>query len=191
MILIRLLALLLAASVTFAAPATAGPLVSASALLGAQVVTSSGSDIGHLTDLAVDLGGSQVLYAMVYSDGDSLTGEQVYGVPLASLRRGLQEDTLVLTDRPEAQPPAGEQAATVRATELIGKDVDGRRGARAGEIADLAVDLATGRIEHVLFRPGDAETFRLHLPLSAFEFPAAGNAVLAAAIGDESSSRGK
>jgi sporulation protein YlmC with PRC-barrel domain len=187
------MAVLFAALGAFAVPATAAPTVSASALLGAEVVTPSGSEVGYITDLAVDLQESAVLYAMVYADGGAATGEKVYGVPLAALRPGVQRDQLVLREGADGPRPAGEKARMIRASELLGKDVELPHGARAGEIADLAVDLATGRVHHAVYRPEDAKHFRLNLPLSAFNFPAlGGNAVLAAAIEDrESSSRGQ
>lgn len=68
--------------------------------------------------------------------------------------------------------PKGERL--VRASELIGKNVDDRQGANAGEIEDLVVNLASERIRYVVLdfdKAWSPDDKLVTLPLGAFNFP--------------------
>jgi len=80
-------------------------------------------------------------------------------------------DRYFKSDTAKAAPGS---ARMVRASELIGKNVDDRSGKDAGEIEDLAVNMSSGRVAFAVldfdkaWSPGDKV---LPLPLSAFAFP--------------------
>lgn len=177
----------------FGVPAgsAAGPSVSASRLLGAEVVDRTGEDLGAITDLAVDLSAGVVRYAMVRSDGSTVTGppsdppgEKVFGIRLQALRPGLQRGQLVLRDREEsASSGASADGRMMRASTLIGLPVVLRDGRRLGDIVDLGVDLDTGEVLHAAIEVKAPGAQRLTLPLAGLRFPGAGaKAVLEAAV---------
>ena len=154
-----------------AVPAAAtAQVLSASKLIGAAVRDQRGNDLGHIADLAIDVGRAHIAYVMLYANGSALTGAQVYGVAPQSLRPALRRGALVL-DR-AATAPRVDSARLLRATDLLGKDVGNAAGARVGDIVDLAVRLDTGHIVHAVLQTREGPV--RELPLEAFSFPADG-----------------
>ena len=65
-------------------------------------------------------------------------------------------------------------AKMVRATELIGKDVDDRSGKDAGEIEDIVVNMNSGRVSYAVLdfdKAWSPDDKLLPMPLTAFSFP--------------------
>jgi sporulation protein YlmC with PRC-barrel domain len=166
----------------------AAQIVSASKLIGAAVVSEE-EQLGHITDLAIDIRSAQVRYAILYAGPRSNLGEQVFAVALQDLRPGLRQDYLAL--QPAAAPPAPPQGTErmARASELIGRNVANVRGEDVGAIQDLGVDLESSRVAFAVLelqargRPSGVlaqdEGPLKRLPLAAFDFPPlGGDAVL-------------
>lgn len=62
----------------------------------------------------------------------------------------------------------------IRATELIGKDVDDRSGKDAGEIEDVVVNMNSGRVSYAVLdfdKAWSPDDKLLPMPLTAFTFP--------------------
>ena len=162
--------------------------VSASGLLGARVADEQGERLGTIRDLAVDVDAGMVRYAILEQSETSTQERQFKAVPMTALRPGLARDQLIL-DR--AQPPSqanlpsrpgpapADDPQVVRASTILGMDIDHPSGADYGVIHDLIVELRDGRVLHAEVRLDAANPVRREVPLSALRFPPAeGRAIL-------------
>lgn len=80
-------------------------------------------------------------------------------------------DRYFKTDTAKAAPRS---AKMVRATELIGKDVDDRRGKDAGEIEEVVVNMNSGRVSYAVLdfdKAWSPDDKLVPMPLTAFTFP--------------------
>jgi sporulation protein YlmC with PRC-barrel domain len=80
-------------------------------------------------------------------------------------------DRYFKTDTAKAAPRS---ARMVRASELIGKNVDDRSGKDAGEIEDIVVNMNNGRVSYAVLdfdKAWSPDDKLLPLPLTAFSFP--------------------
>ena len=154
--------------------------IRASEMIGKTVSGADGNTVGEIRDLVINMKSGDVRYAMLEFDPGFFKSEKVFAVPLrdltlagdgnglryASVKREQLEKTAVskadwqkaLDNRRYVDgldrnfgfsPPTGE-ARSIRATKLLGKDVDNRRGDGIGEIQDLVVDLDTGKVGYAV-----------------------------------------
>lgn len=172
--MVRLLASI-AVVLSLAPQAMQAQTVSASRLLGAVVLASEEEQLGHITDLAIDLTDSRVRYAIVRAAPAASVGK-VQGIALEALRPGLLRDRLLLV-RELAPPPPNGNERMIRASTLIGREVRSERGEELGPIRDLAVDLDNGQVRYALLEPPgyrarEVPLESLHIP------PLGGDAIL-------------
>lgn len=186
--------------------AQAGLDVRASKLIGTDIWTTGGENIGKARDLIVDLGTEQVAYVVVSHGGALGVGSRQYGFPMRLFKPGGDDGRLVLdVDREKlanapgfdrsrwfdltdsryrreveryfgpngtAIPQAGEQIA--RASELIGKKVNDRQGAKAGKIEDLVINPKTARVRYIVLdadKVWSPDARLVALPVGAFRVP--------------------
>jgi len=74
----------------------------------------------------------------------------------------------------ETAKAAPRSAKMIRATELIGKDVNDRSGKDAGEIEDVVVNMSNGRVSYAVLdfdKAWSPDDKLLPVPLTAFTFP--------------------
>ena len=171
----------------------------ASDVIGKSVRNSQGNNVGQIEDLIVDMNSGQVRYAVLAFDPGILSGEKLFAVPTTMLRMANDRDDLVYdvsrdkleratVDRSEwkqlsdedrvarvdkawglARPGAGAHAK--RASDLLGKDVNGPSGEKIGEIEDLVVNMAQQKVHYAVmeFDPGWTSPERRYVfPLRSF-----------------------
>jgi sporulation protein YlmC with PRC-barrel domain len=177
--------------------------VRGSKLIGTEVKNAEGENLGEIKDLIVDVGDSRVRYAVLSFGGIAGIGDKLFAYPISAFKPSSDGDKLVLNvskDRLKNAPgfdkdkwpdwtdnryrgdvdkyfkattaKAGERL--VRASQLIGKNVEDRKGANAGEIKDIVVSLSDGRIPYVVLdfdKSWSPDDKLLPLPLSALKFP--------------------
>ena len=73
--------------------------------------------------------------------------------PTAALAEGMQNERQG-TVMQESQSQAALGAQEVRASELLGMDVENREGEQIGEIQDLVIDRASGKVEYAALQHG-------------------------------------
>lgn len=179
--------------------------VRASQLLGRTISNAGGETLGEFQDLLFDPQTRQVPYAVLSLGGVLGVGEKLYAYPMSALdMRGRDQLVLAMDPEKMKRAPGftrdrwpgpadayfeeverffGDRAAggappgrrLMRATELIGKDVDDRSGGDAGEIQDLVIDLGRRRISYAVLdfdKAWSADNKLLPLPMSALRFPA-------------------
>lgn len=128
-------------------------------LTGTSVVNRRGEPLGELRELILDLRTGRVHAAVLEFGGVLGVGGNRYAVH--ARRLAPQGDKLVLdADRETLQDAAGFEnsrwppmeaslrSGLTRARELIGREVLDRRDQEAGEVKDVVVNLADGRIRH-------------------------------------------
>ena len=179
--------------------------VRASQLLGRTIRNAKGETLGEFKDLLLDAGTRQVHYAVLSLGGMLGVGEKLYAYPMTALgMRGGDELVLAMDPEQMKRAPGfardrwpgsgdayfdeverffGSTAAKkaqpggplMRATELIGKNVDDRDGRNAGEIQDLVIDLGRRQISYAVLdfdKAWSPDNKLLPLPMSALRFPA-------------------
>ncbi|HEY0845025.1 MAG TPA: PRC-barrel domain-containing protein [Noviherbaspirillum sp.] len=186
--------------------ALGGPDMRASRLLGADIRTTGGENVGKLQDLIVDVTSGRVHYAVLSYDDTPGANDKLFVFPIGTFKPAGGADQLVLDidkDKLGKAPrfdrkrwpdlsnkrfhqeierhfgagaaqamPRGQRLA--RASELIGRHVDDRAGARAGEIEDLVVNPVSERLRYVVLDMDKAwsrDDMLVTLPLGAFRFP--------------------
>jgi hypothetical protein len=147
-------------------PASRGPLSSASALIGAEVLDAEGRNLGRVTDLVIDAAAPSVRYAVLLRSAPT-AGEGRRAVPLAALRPGLGRQLVLAPPEGSAATGGGPTGELVRASALIGRAVEVPGQGRIGRIADVLVELETAEAPYALVRlEGDDEPRRA-VPLDA------------------------
>lgn len=203
----RALCCLLALAAASAAAADDSFEAAASKLLGKAVIDPAREDLGRVAELVVDTRNERVRYAVLSPGGWFGGGERRFAVPLRSLTPAPYNGRLMLDrprERMRAAPgfdaaawpvwddeywsgvdlwyggDAGDLPASprlARVTGLLGREVVDRKGVDAGEIRDLAINLASRRVLYVALDQGGESPMRL--PLRLFLVPADGaNVVL-------------
>jgi sporulation protein YlmC with PRC-barrel domain len=167
----------------------------ASALIGTHVVNSQGEELGEIKDVVINLNGGKVHAAVLEFGGVLGMGEKNYAFPIGQLKPAKEKDKLVLNVDKEklknaqgfakGQWPAmddeywgriGSQGAgagatkaqklkLVRSSEMIGKDLQGKKGEDVGEIKDLTLSLKDGSVKNVMVDLDDGG--QTMLPVSA------------------------
>jgi sporulation protein YlmC with PRC-barrel domain len=175
----------------------------ASKLIGKDVKNAAGESLGEIKDLMVDLKGERVHYAVLGFGGALGLGDKLFAYPVSAFRAGAGNDDLVLNvskeklkdapgfdkdhwpawgsdqyrrdvDRYHGNKAGSASAQLMRASKLIGKNVDDRAGKDAGEIKDLVVNLGTGRVRYAVLEFDKAWSLNdklVALPMRAFTIP--------------------
>ena len=146
----------------------------ASELIGKDVTNPQGEDLGEIKDLVIDLQSGKVHSAVLEFGGFLGMGEKQYAFPVSELKPAKDHDKLLLNvDKDKLKSAQGFEenewpamndeywtrvggkasaqggAHLIRASELMGKNIQDKSGKDAGEIEDAMVDLNTGRITNV------------------------------------------
>lgn len=157
----------------------------ASRLEGMQVVNSKGEDIGDINEIVIDLNSGRVHAAVIGFGGFLGVGEENYAFAMSDLSPGKNPGQVVMNVDKQAlenrdgfsksQWPGmddeywgrvgGKQAAAggsqaqkvnlVRASELIGKNVQDKSGEQVGELRDVVVGLQNGEVKSFVVGVGD------------------------------------
>jgi sporulation protein YlmC with PRC-barrel domain len=177
--------------------------VRASKLIDTEVKNVQGENLGEIEDLVIDLGDRRVHYAVLSFGGAAGIGDKLFAYPITAFKPSTDGDKLVLNvskDRLKNAPgfdkdkwpdwadnryrgevdkyfqaksaKSGERM--VRASQLIGKNVEDSKGANAGEIEDIIVTTSDGRIPYLVLdfdKSWSPDDKLLPLPLTAFAFP--------------------
>lgn len=148
-------------------------------LIGTQLKDPVGAILGEVKDLMIDLGSGNVAAVVVAFDPKVRQEKGWAAIPRESVRyqSGGYVATFNLNDmRPEAQAQAerkryeAAQAAAItvdrdeRVSQLIGRRIMDANAKPAGDVADLLVDPASGRITQILVDAGGTPS-ALTLPL--------------------------
>jgi sporulation protein YlmC with PRC-barrel domain len=174
----------------------------ASNLIGQNVKSPQGNSLGEINDLVVDMNTGKVRYAILAFDPGIFSGERLFAVPTNELKFGSGKNEIVYNMTRERLERAGverrnwpnalrdrnylagldrtygivqpsQDRRAFSASELLGKDVNGRQGDEIGEIRDLVVDMNGQRVHYAVlaFDPSWAAPEKLYaFPLSAFTF---------------------
>jgi sporulation protein YlmC with PRC-barrel domain len=151
----------------------------ASHLIGKDVKSPQGKNLGKLEDLIVDMNTGQVRYSILSFDPGIFSGERLFAVPTAELRLSADKDELVynmtrerlekaqidknrwpgvLRDRDYVAgldrayglvQPSNDRRA-YSAKELVGKDVNNRQGNDIGEIKDLVINMNAQTVHYAV-----------------------------------------
>ena len=149
--------------------------MSAKRLIGTDIVDARGKDMGEIKDVVLNLDSSRVHAAVLEFGGFLGIGDKHYAFPISELRAAKDNDKLALNvDKQRLEKEKGfdkdkwpdmsdeywgrigkEQKAAgkmnlVRASKLIGRDVQDANGKDVGEIKDVILSSDRGRIEHVV-----------------------------------------
>jgi sporulation protein YlmC with PRC-barrel domain len=174
----------------------------ASNLIGQNVKSPQGKSLGAITDLIVDMNTGKVRYAMLSFDPGIFSRERLFAVPTNELKWGPGKNDVVYNMTRERLENAGvekrdwpnavrnrdylagldrtyrivqpsQDRGAFSASELLGKDVNGRQGEEIGEIRDLVMDMNGQRVHYAVFAFDPSWTAPEKLfafPLSAFTF---------------------
>lgn len=181
--------------------------VRASRLIGMNVYNLQGRKLGDVNDLVIDVSGQQVHYAVLGIGGVLGMGEKLFALPMRALQvqgdrvlADLSEERLKLApsferkrwpdwNNPRQTEPIerfhgsggavgrGTGARLVRASEILGRDINDTQGGDAGEIEDLVIDLGEGRVRYAVVdfdRAWSPDDKLLALPLETLSLPASG-----------------
>ncbi len=177
----------------------------ASTLIGKDVKNSKGESLGEIKDLIIDVTNERVYYAVLEFGGFLGLGEKLFAYPVRVFKQAADGDDLILNidqaklkaapgfardnwpdwmsyrskvDRYYGQTVALKAMPNQklrRASELIGKDVNDRRGEDVGEIEDIVVNMGNGRIHYAVLdfdKSWNLDDKLLAVPMRAFTFPA-------------------
>lgn len=176
----------------------------ASKLIDKSVRGTDGKNIGQIRDLVVNMNTGDVRYAMLEFDPGIFKAEQLFAVPTKELRLAADGDDLSYNmskerlerasvnksewkaalkdrryidqvDKAYGVTQPSRDARAFRASELIGKDVMSRDGKDIGDIKDLVINMAAGKVHYaaLAFDPSLASPEELYaFPLKAFNLTA-------------------
>ena len=176
--------------------------VRASELIGKNVRGSEKKDVGQIKDLIINVNTGDVRYALLEFDPGFLKSEKLFAVPINALTMAADRKTMVYqamsreklekasVDKPDwqkavdnqryidgldrnygFQPPSG-TARSLRATKLIGKDVNSRAENGIGEIKELVINMGAAKVDYAVlaFDPSWVSREKLFaFPLTAFK----------------------
>ena len=157
-----------------------GSTLAVSKLQDMKVVGRKGEDIGQVSDVVLNLANRRVHAVVVESGGTFGIGGDNYAFPMKDFTRGKESDQLVLNvtkqqlenkrgfaksqwpgmnekywsevDRTGAAGATARSGGTnlVRASELEGKQVQGKGGEEVGELKDVTIGLNDGHLRNVV-----------------------------------------
>jgi len=182
--------LILALSAALAAPlcasAAAPPLFSASNLVGARIVDARGAAVGELRDLAIDVSRATVAYAIVDFHGAGVQNVGLRSVPLDAFRSGLARGKLSLDPSQyldwNSQIRTRPFAEVLRASTLLGMEVDRANGRDYGTLRDVLLEFPGGRVREADLAPARANAPVREVPFAALRFPRTANAAVLARL---------
>jgi sporulation protein YlmC with PRC-barrel domain len=151
----------------------------ASKLIGGEVYNPQGEKLGKIEDLILDTRNQRVHYAILSFGGMMGIGDKLFAYPVEMLRRTGDNDNLILNvDKAKLEKAPGFESSKwpdwhkdtyrrgvdryfnvdrgkgevtlVRASKLIGLNVDDRDKHHAGEVEDVVVSLGDGHIPFVV-----------------------------------------
>ena len=175
--------------------------IRASVVVGKDVNDASGKDIGKVKDLIVDVNTGDVRYAVLEFDPGFFKSDKLFAVPLKSFGFTTDDKPLTLKTYQKAElekagvdkkdwetavdnrryvegldknygykPPHGAVEA-MRASKILGKDVNNRAGKDIGDVKDLVLDMGANKVRYAVlaFDPSWFTGEKLFaFPLSAF-----------------------
>jgi len=173
-----------------------------SKMIGSRILGSDDRKIGELKDLIVDLTTAKVRYALLEFDPGFFRADKLFAVPIMALGLKSDGKTLTYRELSHEQlmhaavdkkdwtitvdnsryvsaldedwgfkPPAGTDYS-IRASKVIGRDVDSRSGKGIGKVKDLVVDMRAGEVRYAVlsFDPSWFSRAKLFaFPLTAFK----------------------
>lgn len=179
--------------------------VRASDLIGKSVQGSEKKSVGEIKDLIINVNTGDVRYALLEFDPGFLKSEKLFAVPINALTMGADHKSLSYQNMSREkleragvdkadwkkaidnqryvdgldktygfQPPA-DTARSVRASKLIGKDVNSRAGKGIGEIKELVIDMGAAKVHYAVlaFDPSWVSREKLFaFPLTAIKMTA-------------------
>lgn len=148
------------------------PAMKASELIGMEIRNPDTGDTGRIDDLVVDVANSRVHFVTLDMPGSLVTQ------PLAALE--LRRGGAVVNPASDWRFAAPKGIALMRASSLVGSEVESVAGGPLGTIADLAVDPVSGAIAFATVRLKEDPQRLLDVPLDAFKLSARGGAAAAA-----------
>jgi sporulation protein YlmC with PRC-barrel domain len=151
----------------------------ASELIGQDVKSPQGKNLGEISDLIIDMNSEKVRYAILAFDPGIFSGERLFAVPTTELKWGKEKNEIVYDmkrerlekasveksrwpdaardrdylgnlDRAYGIAQPSQNRRAFRAGELLGKDVNGRQGEEIGEIRDLVIDMNAQRVHYAV-----------------------------------------
>lgn len=173
----------------------------ASKLMGMNVRGADGKNIGEISDMIVNLSTGDVRYAVFEYDPSIMKAEKVFAVPVQDMDlsadgkfvtyKSMARDQLDRAsmdkkdwqrslanreifediDRTYGYQGNMKNARLVRASDVVGMDVNGRDGKDIGDIKELVIDMAAGKVRYAVleFDPGWFKSEKLYaFPLSSF-----------------------
>jgi sporulation protein YlmC with PRC-barrel domain len=154
----------------------------ASELLGKEVASSKGKELGKIEDLIVDPKGGTIPHVVLSFGGVARLGDKLFVFPVNAFVRDENRDRIVVdVERYQLSESRGFDRSNWpfdpplrRASELRGAHVKDNAGHPVGEIEDLILNLGTGKVKEVVLaqngRKGPEP--KEMLPLNAFAIPA-------------------
>lgn len=153
----------------------------ASKLVGANVQSPKGEDLGSVQDLIVNADDGKVDYAIIAFGGTLGFGEKLFAYPMERLRPATTDSDLILNAskqemekapgfdrstwptwgsggyRGEVEKHFGKTAKAggnlVRISEIMSKNVADRAGNEVGQIEDVVVSVTDGKVRYVALDP--------------------------------------
>ncbi|WP_188074497.1 PRC-barrel domain-containing protein [Pusillimonas sp. ANT_WB101] len=189
-------------SATTASVAQKQSAVRASKFIGMHVQGADGKNVGKIKDLIVNVSTAEVRYAILEFDPGFLKSDKLFAVPLSAFSYVADDKPLVYKELTRAQldkaavskadwqkalensryvleldnnyglnPPAGD-FRSMRASKLLGKDVDSRDKKSIGKINDLVLNVQGNKVDYVVlaFDPSWFSKDKMFaFPLTAFK----------------------
>lgn len=180
----------------------------ASELIGTDIRNPQGEDLGNIEDLIINSTSGRVHYAVIAFGGFLGLGEKLFAYPVTALRASMTSDELVLDiDRERLSNAPGfersrwplwgrdtyhsdvdryfdytsdesGQGNFLRASELVGRDLEDAGGRDIGEIVDVVINVSQGKVSFVVvdFNRGGADDDLLHpVPFQALTLSGTNN----------------
>lgn len=151
-----------------------------SKIIGMDVDGANGKKVGEIKDLIVNVNTADVRYAILEFDPGFLKSEEFFAIPLSALKYVADDKPLLYQEVTRAQldktavgkadwekaldnsryisaldknygykPPSG-GTRSIRASKLLGKDVDSRADKSIGEIKELVLDMGASSVDYVV-----------------------------------------
>lgn len=148
------------------------PAMKASEIIGMEIRDPDTGDTGRVDDLVVDIANSRVHFVTLDMPGSLVTQ------PVAALELGKGSAAVNAASDWRFATPKG--IHLMRASRLVGSEVESVAGEPLGIIADLAVEPVSGAIAFATVRLKEDPRRLLDVPLDAFKLSARAGATAAA-----------
>lgn len=169
------------AQTTFSQASSAQHRMLVSEMMKSNVTGAADKKVGEIKDLVIDLTSGQVRYAILEFDPGFFKSEKLFAIPANALNIHANGKGLTYREVSQSQmkhaaleksdwvravdnkrylavmdqnygfkPPAG-TTHSMRASNIIGRDVNSRGGKNIGKIKDLVIDLSNGNVKFAVF----------------------------------------